>query len=184
MSTEGRSDNPDRIRIPRWVGVLWWVSIGPLVHGIGPWALSSLARRAGWIEGHPSTPNLLGLAPLIAGAACITWCAYLHLSAAGESFNIEATPRYLLTRGPYRYSRNPIYICVFAIWVGWSVFYGSLPVMCALTAGVLIITILIVPFEERRLQAHFGETYGAYRRAVPRFMRPKPDGQTRRQACV
>jgi protein-S-isoprenylcysteine O-methyltransferase Ste14 len=100
----------------------------------------------------------------------MTWCAWLHLSAAGESFNIEATPRYLLTQGPYRYSRNPIYICVFAIWAGWSLFYGSLLVLCGLAAGVLIITGLIVPFEERRLQARFGETYAAYKRTVPRFI--------------
>jgi protein-S-isoprenylcysteine O-methyltransferase Ste14 len=144
--------------------------MGPLAHGIAPWVLSSLSHRAGWTEEHPGGLNLLGVVPLIAGAACIAWCAWLHLSEVGESFGIEATPWYLLTRGPYRYSRNPIYIGVFAVWAGWSIFYGSLPVLCGLAAAVLIITAVIVPFEERRLQARFGERYGAYRRAVPRYI--------------
>jgi protein-S-isoprenylcysteine O-methyltransferase Ste14 len=149
---------------------------------MAPWALSSLAHRAGWIQGHPGPFNLLGLGPLIVGAAWITWCVCLHLTEMGESFRLEATPRYLLIRGPYRYSRNPIYLGVFAMWAGWSLFYGNLAVLCGLAAAVLFITALVVPFEERRLQARFGETYCSYRRAVPRFIARSAASQ-RRSLC-
>jgi protein-S-isoprenylcysteine O-methyltransferase Ste14 len=106
----------------------------------------------------------------MAGAVCIIWCAYLHLSETGESFGFEATPRYLLIRGPYRYSRNPIYVAVFTLWAGWSLFYGSVAVLCGLAVALLIISGVVVPFEERTLQARFGEAYGEYRSAVPRFI--------------
>ena len=35
------------------------------------------------------------------------------------------TPDYLVTDGPYRFSRNPLYVGDIVMWVGWAVVFGS-----------------------------------------------------------
>ena len=38
---------------------------------------------------------------------------------------LTATPRALITHGPFAYSRNPTYLAATFIWLGWAIFYGS-----------------------------------------------------------
>src|SRR5262245_46188413 len=106
MSTTGGSVPRNKLCVPRWIVVLWTVSMGPLGLGFLPLTLSARGDRAGWVDGHPAAFNLLGLIPVMVGAACIIWCVWLHLTETGESFSLDGTG-YLLTRGPYRYSRHP-----------------------------------------------------------------------------
>ena len=56
------------------------------------------------------------------------------------------------------------------IWLGWIIFYGSLAVL----AGTVVIwgsvAMLVVPWEERNLEARFGEAYLRYKQSVPRWL--------------
>jgi steroid 5-alpha reductase family enzyme len=84
-----------------------------------------------------------------------------HYRAAPQGWEISPTPGYLLTGGPYRFSRNPMYVGEAAIWAGWAVLFGSLPV----TAGLLAVTALqngAVRLEERTLH----KRWAAYDPAV------------------
>lgn len=77
------------------------------------------------------------------------------------SSNGNAAP--LETRGLYRWVRHPIYL-------GWLLFVGGAPLMTStrLLFAVVSVAYLVVaiPFEERGLIEHFGDTYRAYRRQV------------------
>ena len=76
---------------------------------------------------------------------------------------------FLLTRGPYAYSRNPMYVSELALWLGWAVFYGNISVLI----GFVILFAVLVPgarYEERVLEARFGDAYRAYRGRVPRWL--------------
>jgi protein-S-isoprenylcysteine O-methyltransferase Ste14 len=81
----------------------------------------------------------------------------------------ERTPKYLLRRGPYTFTRNPKYLSELMLWLGWGL-YGSLAVLI----GCLLLGVLMdfraVPREERALEARFGEAYRSYKRQVPRWL--------------
>jgi protein-S-isoprenylcysteine O-methyltransferase Ste14 len=80
------------------------------------------------------------------------------------------TPSYLLVRGPYRFTRNPMYVAAFAIWFGWTVFYGSALVLAGLAVILIAVEFAVVPFEEHRLEQRWGDAYREYRRQVPRWI--------------
>jgi protein-S-isoprenylcysteine O-methyltransferase Ste14 len=72
--------------------------------------------------------------------------------------------------GMFRVTRNPMYLGMAVILLGWAVFLGNLAALAGIAAFVAIITrIQIIP-EERVLAQRFGEDYAAYRRRVRRWI--------------
>ena len=118
-----------------------------------------------------------GLVAVAAGAGLMTWALAAHCQAAPRGWPLESglTPQYLLRRGPYRLSRNPMYAGEAVVWLGWALFYGRPPVWaglaiwCAALAG-------IVRWEEPRLLGRFGGDYRAYLTEVPRWVPRAPGG--------
>jgi protein-S-isoprenylcysteine O-methyltransferase Ste14 len=161
---------PSRFIFPRWLGAIVCAVGLPLAHGLVPWAISLLTVRHGWVDHRPGVWNLAGLVLVAIGFAAVVWTLTLHFREAPRGWAFEQTPRYLLTRGPYRFSRNPIYLAYAPLWLGWITFYGSmgLLVSCALLWSVA--NFVLIPHEERNLEARFGEAYREYKRAVPRWL--------------
>ncbi len=58
-----------------------------------------------------------------------------------------------------------MYLSALAIWLGWALFYGSVAVFVACGVGWVL-----VPWEERELEARFGEAYLRYKNRVPRWL--------------
>jgi protein-S-isoprenylcysteine O-methyltransferase Ste14 len=116
--------------------------------------------------------NLPGLAPVAAGFAGVVWCWVLHYMRTPRLVELDRTwtPPYLLTGGPYTLSRNPMYVCALMIWLGWALFYGSPAVLAGCAVLWALVTFVLVPAEERNLEARFGEPYLRYRDAVPRWL--------------
>jgi protein-S-isoprenylcysteine O-methyltransferase Ste14 len=144
------------------------------VHGVIPWAVSLLTPRYGWVSGRPGPWNLLGLVPVIAGVACLVWVMVNHITRTPERVVLGSTPGYLLERGPYRFSRNPMYVAELALWLGWAILYGSIAVL----VGSLLLWAAMnyrgIPREERNLEARFGEAYLHYKSRVPRWLGKTP----------
>lgn len=157
-------------RFPRWLVLLSTPIAFLIVHVGAPWAVSLLSARHGWIDGRPGPWNLVALAVVAIGSAVIWWGAGLHMKQVPETVRIEATPHYLLRGGPYLYSRNPIYLGVLTTWFGWGLFYGSASVAVTVGAEILIVSLIVVPWEERNLEGRFGESYLDYKRRVPRWL--------------
>ena len=148
-----------------------------------PLALSTHTRRAGW-NGRPSDRNLLGIPLLAAGAGIIVWSAASHATHWQERdwrvLKLDPdhlfTPEYLVTDGPYRHSRNPLYVGDILMWTGWSILLGSVPI----AVGVAVLTLGLqvgVRLEERGLARQFGDRWTAYVATVPRFIGRRRDGQ-------
>lgn len=72
--------------------------------------------------------------------------------------------------GPYRISRNPVYVGYLGLWLGWAIFLGSMAVSAGLVVLCVVASQLIVPAEERELVGQFGGAYEAYTRRVPRWL--------------
>ena len=168
------NQQPDEANLPRWlvllIALFFWLILMPLVHAGLPWVLSLMAPRYGWMGGSPGIWNLLGLIPIALATICLIWLMILHFSRFPRHVKLERTPTYLLTDGPYRFTRNPMYIAELALWLGWAILYGSIPIFIALLVIGPLMNKRVVAREERELEARFGESYLEYKSRVPRWI--------------
>lgn len=138
---------------------------------------------AGWIpfwisRGESSASGIAqGIAVLLflIGGALYTWCVWDFASfGRGTPAPIDA-PKQLVVRGLYRYTRNPMYLAVLTVLLGWTAGF--------LSVGLLLYTALVASmfhgfvrlYEEPHLEAEFGDAYRAYRARVGRWL-PRPTG--------
>jgi protein-S-isoprenylcysteine O-methyltransferase Ste14 len=180
MSTTGVPEFKSRngVTVPRWGAVIlalfvWLVAI-PLAHGALPWALSRLMRRYGWERGVPGFWNWLGMIPVGAAAALLIWILITGLAQTPERVRLSLTPPFLNVRGPYRWTRNPMYLAELGLSLGWTLFFGSLGVLLGGVVLLAVVTFVILPREERGLERAFGEIYLQYKQRVPRWFGKVP----------
>ncbi len=76
----------------------------------------------------------------------------------------------LIAEGPYRYSRNPLYISMTLILVGLWILLGSLSPAVVVPLFVWWISSRFIANEERQLEAQFGRTYLEYKTKVRRWL--------------
>jgi protein-S-isoprenylcysteine O-methyltransferase Ste14 len=142
----------------------------PLAHAAVPWAISRLTHRYGWIHGSPGFWNLLGLIPVGGAAALLIWTLITGIANAPNTVRLGLVPSVLITDGPYRLTRNPMYVAELASWLGWAMFFGSLAVFLGYISLLLVVNLVLVPREERTLEAAFGQAYLMYKKRVPRWL--------------
>lgn len=80
------------------------------------------------------------------------------------------SPVVLITTGPFRISRNPVYLAMATILFGSAVVMGTLVPFVFPALFIVIIEVLFIPDEERRLDEIFGEAYREYKREVRRWV--------------
>jgi protein-S-isoprenylcysteine O-methyltransferase Ste14 len=76
----------------------------------------------------------------------------------------------IVRTGPYRFSRNPIYLAFLAFQLGLAILVNSLWLVATLTPTVAIIAVVVVPSEERYLTGRFGTEYLKYKASVRRWL--------------
>lgn len=87
-----------------------------------------------------------------------------------EILPTSPTNRVLVTRGPFRFSRNPMYLGMVLSLLGIGFFMGTLPVFFAALAQCIVLNFFFIPFEEQKMERQFGEQYIAYRNSVRRWL--------------
>lgn len=75
----------------------------------------------------------------------------------------------LVTRGIYRYSRNPAFLGFDLMYAGIALMFGNVPLILVTAFAMLMLHLQIVNVEEDFLIVSFGEAYVAYRRQVNRY---------------
>jgi len=89
---------------------------------------------------------------------------------AGTTHKLAGENAALVIEGPYRWSRNPMYLGLTLIVLGIAIYGGSVPFLLAPVAFLLTLNFAFVPWEEGRLEATFGDEYRAYRQRVRRWL--------------
>jgi len=118
-----------------------------------------------WSLGRPELPILVAGGGLFVVGALITLAVELELGS-DETLGMEGE---LATDGPYRYSRNPQYVGLFAATFGVIVLAWS--TLVAVLGGLRLVTWLVLPFpEETWLRSVYGAEYEGYCEEVPRFV--------------
>jgi protein-S-isoprenylcysteine O-methyltransferase Ste14 len=121
-------------------------------------------------SGRPLRDIGLGLVPLGLGTLLLLWCVREFYVAGRGTLAPWAPPERLVTSGPYRFSRNPMYIAVVTILVGWCTLWASRTLLIY-TAVVLCAVYLRVRLAEEPWAARrFGAQWEAYRGCVPRWL--------------
>lgn len=72
--------------------------------------------------------------------------------------------------GPYRYVRNPLYLAVVLVVAGLGLLGSSALLLVWVAVLLGWFWFLLIPFEEKELQALFGKAYAGYQRRVPRLI--------------
>ncbi|MEM9706800.1 MAG: isoprenylcysteine carboxylmethyltransferase family protein [Pseudomonadota bacterium] len=88
----------------------------------------------------------------------------------GEILSPNTPSRMLIKDGPFRYSRNPIYLSMVTFGVGLGIATSNLwTVVTTVVAGVLF-HYVVIPAEERYLEDKFGPAFEEYKNSVRRWM--------------
>ena len=76
----------------------------------------------------------------------------------------------LVTAGVYQFTRNPMYLGMGLVLVGWAVWLGNAAALLGLPLFVVLLDTLQIKPEERALRQRFGEAYARYAARVRRWL--------------
>ena len=96
--------------------------------------------------------------------------ALIRMLRAKTSPNPRRPTMSLISSGPYRLSRNPMYIGLTFVFAGLLVFFQNLWGVLFVPVIIWLITIWVILPEEKYLEKKFGETYISYKSSVRRWI--------------
>ena len=113
--------------------------------------------------------NTLG--PIVVVVAVALFVAAVRtFRAAGTAVAGNRPTTAIVRAGPYRVSRNPIYLAFTLFQLGLALWVDSVALLVALVPAVALMSFFVIPREERYLEARFPEEYAAYRASVWRWL--------------
>jgi protein-S-isoprenylcysteine O-methyltransferase Ste14 len=92
------------------------------------------------------------------------------LRAAGTPLRGNQPTTNIVRTGPYRFSRNPIYLSFFVMQLGIAIWTSSIWMVATLIPAAAVVSRVVVPREERYLESRFGQQYSSYRDSVRRWL--------------
>jgi protein-S-isoprenylcysteine O-methyltransferase Ste14 len=113
--------------------------------------------------------NYLGWAIVLFALGINIWSVKL-LKEENTAIEFHDTPRKLVVTGPFRISRNPIYVGGVVLLFGIAWLLGSMVSFVFPILFFLILNAIYIPDEEERLAAIFGEAYLEYKHRVRRWI--------------
>jgi protein-S-isoprenylcysteine O-methyltransferase Ste14 len=125
-----------------------------------------LAPSTPWI---PERLRWLGLVPIAAGVSLALWALRLF-HRRRTTHDPFGTPQALVVNGPYRFTRNPMYLALTVLLVGIAWCLRTAPWWGVPAAFFLYVRLVNVPREERLLESLFGDSYRDYRAKVRRWL--------------
>lgn len=86
------------------------------------------------------------------------------------TIDFNGTPYRLVTDGPFRFSRNPIYLSGVILSLGVAIILGSLIIFIFAIVMFVIMDRFYIPIEENNLANEFGRSYHEYKQRVRRWI--------------
>lgn len=140
------------------------------------WALVYVAvcGAVSWALGWPRPPSLplvpLGVALVALGFVPPVWALILFRREGTEVNPTSLTNRKLVTGGPYRFTRNPMYLGLVIITLGIAFWVGAWPMFAAPIAVFVTSNWVHIPFEEAKMRRQFPKDFDDYIRHVRRWV--------------
>ena len=143
---------------------LWFVAA--FFGGLGLQRLVPLTIHSQAIAGASRT---IGFGLLVCGALLALSCFGMFLFARTTIIPVGKASK-LVTRGPYRFTRNPMYMSLLASYLGVTGWLVEPWPLLLLPVPLAILNWIVIPFEEARLRTAFGNAYEAYCAKVRRWI--------------
>jgi protein-S-isoprenylcysteine O-methyltransferase Ste14 len=133
------------VMVGAWVlDRIWTVQIGPPAVALGGMVIFLAVALAGW--------------------------SVLALAKAGNDPRPDRPDAALVAAGPYRFSRNPIYLGLLLVAAGLALMWGTLWGWIGVALLHALLDRMVIAREEAYLAARFGAAYEAYRARVRKWM--------------
>lgn len=127
-----------------------------------------------WLLGWPAVPGFplpwLGAALTFLPWVLPVWAAVRFRRGGTEISPISVSNRALIVDGPYRYTRNPMYLGLVLVTLGVAVWVGAWPMFLAPVAVFATANWVHIPFEEAKMRRQFDGAYDEYLRQVRRWV--------------
>jgi protein-S-isoprenylcysteine O-methyltransferase Ste14 len=121
----------------------------------------------------PLLPRALAVplgAPLVVVAMALFSLSVARFRAAGTPVPARKPTTAIVRTGPYRFSRNPIYVAFSLLQLGIAIWANSPWLLATLAGAVALIHRVVIPREERYLERRFGARYLEYKASVRRWL--------------
>ena len=167
MASDDRSEKAETGMVPQVANL--GIIRPPFVY-LGAIALGLLLHFAWpvWLVSRAVSGPLGGTAVLVA-VALFLW-AVRTFRTAGTPVPGNSPTTTIVRTGPYRFSRNPIYLSFSLLQLGVACWVNSLWLLVTLIAAVALMSFVVIPREERYLEARFSAEYSTYRASVRRWL--------------
>jgi protein-S-isoprenylcysteine O-methyltransferase Ste14 len=146
------------VRMPPPLIYLVLFGLGLLLHQIVPLVLLPMIPA-----------RILALIFLGGGVLLAGWSNLLFRRAHTSLVPIKPTTA-LVVRGPYRLTRNPMYLGLLCVYIGAALWFGLVWAILFIPFVVLAVQRLAITKEERYLEQKFGQVYREYRMHVRRWI--------------
>ena len=131
-----------------------------LAYGADRLLASSVVFRSTWLS------VLVGAGGLLLSG----WGERTFAAEGTDIFPASPTNKKLVTRGPFRYTRNPMYLGLILMASGFAFYFGTIPFYAVPVPLFLLCNFSFIPFEEAKMQRQFGDQYTDYLRRVRRWV--------------
>ena len=164
MNTEHQTDNKQQAQGGPLPGMLRppIIFLCAILLGIAlnrAWSLAFVPKTLWW------------LGPLCTICAVLLFLlSYQEFRAAGTSVRGSERSTTIVRTGPYRFSRNPIYVSFILLVLGLSVWLDDLWLLATLVPAVGFVAVVVIPREERFLERNFHGQYLCYKASVHRWL--------------
>lgn len=123
------------------------------------------------ISGGYGVRYVIAAAVLLAlGTTLLLWCVREFYLAGRGTLAPWDPPQHLVTSGPYRISRNPMYLGVDLILAGWCTLWSSRTLLIYTALVMIGFHLRVLLVEEPWARRRFGAQWDAYRARVPRWL--------------
>jgi protein-S-isoprenylcysteine O-methyltransferase Ste14 len=111
----------------------------------------------------------LGAMVFVLALALFAW-AIVTITRVGSNVPTNLPTTTIVESGPYRFTRNPIYLAMFLGLIGLAIAFDNLWLLMMLVPFALVVRYGVVAREEAYLERKFGDVYRGYRSRVRRWL--------------
>jgi protein-S-isoprenylcysteine O-methyltransferase Ste14 len=109
-------------------------------------------------------------APIVVAAVALFLYSAAKFRAAGTPVPARQPTTALVRTGPYRFTRNPIYLAFSLFQLGIAMMADSVWLLATLAGAVALMHTVVIRREEEYLERKFGAEYRDYKASVPRWL--------------
>ncbi len=147
------------VKLPPPIWVLLFLIVASVASALYPWkAIANLQLVP------------LGIALVVMGIALPVSAATLFMREGTELNPVSETNKKLVVKGPFRFTRNPMYLGLVILTSGIAFWVGSLPMFAVPLLAFATANWVHIPFEEAKMHRQFGSDFDAYTNSVRRWI--------------